>query len=250
MMIRCPKHGIYHDDQAAGCWKCLDSTPWPSRPSWGARSNSSTPMPVDEMGVEAMAEFSIGEAIKFGWSTATGNLGLYLVAMVIWIMIEMMPAILTKSIVVTTVGWVLGLVVTMGIMKMSLRFVDGDHGELADLFATFPSLISYILASFLVGIIVTIGMLLLIVPGIILGIRLQMYVWAIVDNHAGPIEALQQSWTMTRGFAWNLFLLNLLLGLINMLGMLAIGIGLVVTVPLSMVAWGHAYRRLEGSAAI
>ena len=94
------------------------------------------------------------------------------------------------------------------------------------------------------------GMLLLIVPGIILGIRLQMYVWAIVDNHAGPIEALQQSWTMTRGFAWNLLLLNLLLGLINMLGMLALGIGLIVTVPLSMVAWGHAYRRLEGSAVV
>ena len=83
MMIRCPKHGIFHDDQAAGCWKCHDSTPWPTRQSWEGRSNSSTPVPVEEMGVEAMAEFSIGEAIKFGWSTATGNLGLYLVAMVI-----------------------------------------------------------------------------------------------------------------------------------------------------------------------
>jgi uncharacterized membrane protein len=137
----------------------------------------------------------------------------------------------------------------MGIMRMILRFVDGDRGELVDLFATFPLLINYILATIVVGIIVMVGMLFFVIPGIILGIRLQMYTWAIVDKQVGPIEALQQSWEMTRGSAWNLFLLGLLLGLINMLGMLALGVGMLVTGPLSMVAIGHAYRKLETAYA-
>jgi uncharacterized membrane protein len=76
-----------------------------------------------------------------------------------------------------------------------------------------------------------------------------MYTWAIIDKQAGPIEALQQSWEMTRGSAWNLVLLGLLLGLVNMLGMLAIGLGMLVTAPLSLVAMGYAYRRLESANA-
>ena len=189
--------------------------------------------------------FSKSEAIKFGWSTATGNLGLFFLAVLTMLIIQMMPVLLTQSFVVMIVGTLLGMVVTMGIMRMCLRFVDDDRGELVDLFATFPLLINYVFATIVVGIIVTIGMLFFVIPGIFLGIRLQMYAWAIVDKQIGPIEALSQSWEMTRGSAWNLFLLSLLLGLVNILGMLALGIGMLVTGPLAMVATGYAYRRLE-----
>jgi uncharacterized membrane protein len=197
----------------------------------------------------AESKFSKGEAIKFGWSTTTGNLRLFVFAVLTLLIIQMMPVLLTKSVVVMIVGTLLGFVVTMGIMRMSLRFVDGDRGELVDLFATFPLLINYILATIVVSIIVMVGMLFFVIPGIILGIRLQMYTWAIVDKQVGPIEALQQSWEMTRGSAWNLFLLGLLLGLVNILGMLALGVGMLVTGPLSMVAIGHAYRELETAYA-
>ena len=193
----------------------------------------------------AEPKFSKGEVIKFGWSTTTGNLGLFVFAVLTILLIQLMPLLLTESVVVVIVGTLLGFVVTMGIMRMSLRFVDGDRGEFVDLFATFPLLVKYILASIVAGAIVMVGMLLFIIPGIFLGIRLQMYTWAIVDKQAGPIEALRQSWEMTRGSAWNLFLLGLLLGLVNMLGLLAIGVGMLVTAPLSMVAMGHAYRKLE-----
>jgi uncharacterized membrane protein len=195
----------------------------------------------------AEPKFSKGEAIKFGWSTTIDNLGLFVVAILIMLVIQMMPVLLTQSAVVMIVGTLLGMVVTMGIMRMVLRFVDGDRGELVDLFATFPLLVNYVIATILVSIIVMIGMVFFIIPGIFFGIRLQMYTWAIVDKQVGPLEALQLSWDMTRGSAWNLILLGLLLGLINMLGLLAIGIGMVVTGPLAMIATGYVYRQLETS---
>jgi uncharacterized membrane protein len=195
----------------------------------------------------AEPKFSKGEAIKFGWSTTIGNLGLFVFAVLTLMVIQLMPVLLTQSAVVMIVGTLLGMVVTMGIMRMVLRFADGDRGELVDLFATFPLLVNYVIATILVGIIVMIGMLFFIIPGIFLGIRLQMYTWAIVDKQVGPLEALQLSWDITRGSVWNLILFGLLLGLVNILGLLALGIGMVVTGPLSMLATGYVYRQLETS---
>ena len=128
---------------------------------------------------------------------------------------------------------------------MALRFVDGDRGELVDLFAQIPLIIPYFIASIVVGIITTTGFVLLIIPGIYWGLRFQFFGWVIVDKEVGPLEAMQESWEITRGSAGNLFLFALLLFAVNLLGLLALGIGLIITVPLSLVATGYVYRTLE-----
>lgn len=189
--------------------------------------------------------FSKGDAIKFGWETTTGNLGLLVLGWIIFIAIGLMPTVASNSWVVMAVAWVFDMVVWMGLLKMTLRFVDGDKGELADLFSTFPLILKFLIASIAVGAVVMVGFCLLIIPGIYLSIRLYMFPWVLIDKDVGPFEAMRQSWEMTRGSCWNLFLLALLLGVINILGMIALFIGLLITVPLSIVAVGYAYRRLE-----
>jgi len=190
-----------------------------------------------------MQTFSKGESIRFGWDVATGNLGLFIVAFLIMFMISVFP-VFFDSWVVAVVSSILEIVVSLGLMKMCLRFVDGDRGELVDLFATFSLLVSYLIASILVGLVTSVGFILLIVPGIIWGIRFQFFGWVIVDKNVGPFEAMQQSWEMTRGSAWNLFLLWLLLAGINILGLIALAVGLLVTIPLTMLTVGHVYRQL------
>ncbi len=191
------------------------------------------------------ASFSKAEAIKFGWETTTRNVGLLVLGWVIFIAIGFMPAVATDSMVVAVVAWVFDLVIWMGLMRMTLKFVDGNKGELADLFSTFNLILRYLGASIAVGVIVTVGFFLLVIPGIYLGIRFYMYGWVIVDRDVGAFEAMRLSWEMTRGSCWNLFLFSLLLGAINILGMIALFIGLLITVPLSVVAIGYVYRRLE-----
>jgi membrane-anchored glycerophosphoryl diester phosphodiesterase (GDPDase) len=190
-------------------------------------------------------DFSKSEAIKFGWDTTTGNLGLMVMALVIIAAIGVMPVVASDSWVVMVVAWVFDIVVGMGIVRMTLRFVDGGKGELADLFSAIPLIPKYLIASIVVGIGVSIGFVLLILPGIYLSVRWYMYPWVLVDKEVGPFEALRQSWEMTRGSFWNLFLLGFLLCLINILGAMALLLGLFVTIPLSVVAIGYAYRHLE-----
>ena len=92
------------------------------------------------------------------------------------------------------------------------------------------------------------GFLLLIIPGIIWAIGFQLAPYFVVDKGMDPLEALKKSWAATRGAKWNLFLFGLLLGLINMLGFLALMVGLLFTLPLSMVAMAYVYRKLAVQA--
>ena len=181
--------------------------------------------------------FSKGDAIKFGWDTTTGNLGLMVMSLIIIVAIGVMPVVASNSWVVMVVTWVLGIVVGMGIVRMTLRFVDGGKGELVDLFSPIPLIPNYLIASVVVCIGVSVGFVLLILPGIYLAVRWYFFPWVLVDKGVGAFEALRQSWEMTRGSFWNLFLLGILLCLINILGTMAL-----------LMAVGYAYRQLERSA--
>ena len=76
-------------------------------------------------------------------------------------------------------------------------------------------------------------------------IRFQFYQYLIIEKKSGPIQALKTSWRMTRGSAWNLFILWLIIIIINLAGALALGIGLFFTVPTTMVAMAYVYKKLE-----
>jgi uncharacterized membrane protein len=193
-------------------------------------------------------KFSKTDAIKFGWDTTTGNLGLLVLAIIIVTAIGIMPAVASDSWVVMAVAWVFDMIVGMGVMRMALRFVDGEKGELVDLFSTFTLMIPYLIASFMVGLVVIVGFCLLILPGIFWAVRLYMFPWVIVDKQVGPFEAMRRSWALTEGSFWNLFLLGVLLAGINILGAIALLLGLLVTIPLSVLAVAYVYRRLDKAA--
>lgn len=51
---------------------------------------------------------------------------------------------------------------------------------------------------------------------------------------------------MTKGSWLSLFLLGVVLAVINIVGALLLMIGLLVTIPISMLAMVHVYRTLSG----
>jgi uncharacterized membrane protein len=71
----------------------------------------------------------------------------------------------------------------------------------------------------------------------------------VVDQELGPIEALKRSAEITQGVKGDLFLLGLALGGINLLGAVALLIGLFATIPTAMLATAFVYRRLAGIPA-
>jgi uncharacterized membrane protein len=147
------------------------------------------------------------------------------------------------------IGFVLQLILSMGLIRIALKFVDGQQPEFGDLFGATSYFFSFLIASILYGLMVGVGMIFLIVPGIVLAIIFLMYQYAIVDQGLGPLEALQRSAELTKGVRWSLFFFGLLLFGINLLGALALGIGLFVTIPTTMVALAYVYRRRRRRAA-
>mgnify|MGYP001611319159 CR=1 FL=1 len=66
-----------------------------------------------------------------------------------------------------------------------------------------------------------------------------------VDKNAGITDSLKMSCEKTRGKALDLFLFALLLIVLNILGALALLVGLLVTIPISFVAVTLLYRKLQ-----
>ncbi len=198
--------------------------------------------------------FSMGDAVRFGWETVKGNIGFFIILFIVAFLIQNLPGVIGRyarefpivSLTLFLAGWFLGFVVQMGLIKVSLKFCDGTKGKMDDLLSSFDLLFKFIAGTFLYGLIIMGGVLLLVIPGVIWAVKFSLAPYFIVDRNLGPVEALKASSRATEGAKWDLFLFGLLLGLINLAGGLAFIVGLFVTMPVTMLAYAHAYRTLAG----
>lgn len=107
----------------------------------------------------------------------------------------------------------------------------------------------FLAAKLLIGVIVVLGLVLLVVPGVVFGLMFMFAPYLIIDKGLGPLEAMRESKRITFGYKWQLIGLSVALGLLNLLGALALLVGLLVTVPVTSLAVVHAYRALIGRAS-
>jgi len=81
---------------------------------------------------------------------------------------------------------------------------------------------------------------------ILVAIRFSQFYYLIVERGAGPLEALRLSMEVTRGRVLGIFFLGVLTFLVNLGGLLACGIGLIVTGPFSVLMLAVTYLSLVG----
>lgn len=201
--------------------------------------------------------FSKREALQFGWQTVKQNFGFLLTLLLISGVVYYLPSIVqgivgkvdglalsTISLLITIVFWPLQVAVSLGWMKIGLQFVDGKKSTVNDLFIYWRYLFKYLVGGLVYSLIVVGGLILLIVPGIIWSIKFQFWPYFLVDKGLGPIAAIKASGKITQNVKWNLFLFGWLILFLNLLGALALLVGLLVTVPMSMFAAAFIYRKL------
>jgi len=200
-----------------------------------------------------MAGFSKSEAIKFGWEITKKNIYFFIKVFILTGGILLGLSFLNGffrnipflnlffSLFITA----LQIIFSLGFMKIALKFYDNEKPEISDIFSQYPLFLKYLLATILSVIIVTLGLILFIVPGIIFAIRFWFFGYFIVDKNLGAIESLKKSWEITKGNTWNLFIFLILLALINILGFLALVIGLLLSVPTTLLAQAFVYRKLS-----
>lgn len=198
-------------------------------------------------------KFVISEALQFGWDTTKSNIGFFIGLLIVAGLIQYVPDIVAEiieadapdlSLIIRIASYVLSMIIGMGIIKICLRFCDGEKGEFSDLFSCYPLFFKYLIGSILYGLIVVVGLILLIIPGIVWAIKFQFFDYLIVDKGLGPIDALEKSSEITRGVKWDLFIFAILLGIINLMGFVCLLVGLFVTIPITLVAMAFVYRKL------
>jgi uncharacterized membrane protein len=203
-----------------------------------------------------MHTIRVGELFRLGWE-AFKKRPWFFIGMVVLVMLisgilgALSPDPVTNvyEFVLACAIVVLNIFVEMGLVAFALKVTSNlDHTSVKDLWHPQPFW-KYVGVKILTGIIVVIGLVLLIVPGIIAALALLFATYLVIDRNLGPIEAIKESVRITKGHRWQLFLLALAVIGINILGALALLVGLVVTVPVSLLAVAHAYRKLAGKAA-
>ncbi len=89
--------------------------------------------------------------------------------------------------------------------------------------------LNIVLANLLVTALVGIGLVCLIIPGIIIACRLAFTAYLVMDRDLDPIKAAEESWRLTRGHGWRIFLMGFVAFFIYIAGFICFFIGVLVS---------------------
>jgi len=207
-------------------------------------------------------DFDIGQTIKEAWENTKRHagvaIGVFLLAGICVILSAM--TVIGYFVLVPVLGW--------GMTKFLLNMHDG-RPEVGDLFSGFSNygkvLGRMLLAVLIVGAagiasesLVFIGQYLKSTPiqalgwvvycaafALVLG-RLYFAFFFIVDQDMPTIQAFSAAWQATQGKGLKIFLLLIVAGLIGGLGVLALCVGMLFTMPMSYAMYVSAYRQMVG----
>jgi uncharacterized membrane protein len=122
----------------------------------------------------------------------------------------------------------------------------GQQIDISDFFRGFDKAGSLILLSLLIFLIVMLGLIMLIIPGIYFAVSYvfsHLFVW-FYDKE--PTEAIRLSKLAVSGNFRQILLLFLILAGINLLGLMALGVGILLTMPFSFCVVYAAFDDIIG----
>lgn len=212
--------------------------------------------------------FDIGKCLSRGWELTKANLGQIVLFGLALVGVSFVVAIPFEIAVYALAGQsseeaamrggaagllailgglvqqILSIFLGLGATKYCLNLLRGTNPAISDIFSGGPHLLNAILATIIYFAAVMIGLVLLIIPGIYIAIRLGAHQILIVDQKMGPIEALKESWEITRGNVLSMIGLGLVGLLVIIAGMLAVLVGLIWAIPTAYLAWYTAYHTM------
>ena len=214
------------------------------------------------------ANFTIGNIFRKGWSIFTKNwlvlIGLLAAWLVITVIIPTFSnvpvdfellmkdseyALLLLSQTALDLGYHIDLLISALLgafftLVFTKALLDAYDEQELTFYFNFKKLLYLFLTTILANIIIVIGFVCFIIPGIYLAIRLQFYCFAIIDKDANPIESLKESWRITNGKTASLFLILLISIGICIAGLLLFIVGIVPAVIIILAAQAVAYKLL------
>jgi hypothetical protein len=141
-------------------------------------------------------------------------------------------------------GNVIAVVMAMGFLSIIFALFDGEKACAGMLLRPRKGFWSFIFAGILYYIIILLGTLLFVVPGIIWSVKFSLVFFFVVDKGLGPVQALKASARATACMKWHWLGLMAVSSMIMFAGVLCLGIGALISYPVGYVAMALGYRQL------
>jgi len=130
-----------------------------------------------------------------------------------------------------------------GFKAIALDIHDHNASKMDRLFSQLKAIPQGCVAWILYGLMVWIGFMLFIIPGFIALLRFAFFPFFIIDKNAGAIESLKMSYHATSDHMWDIFAFFVVVKIVVYLCFLS-WIGVVLTWPLSTLAYAYVYRQI------
>ncbi|WP_040327470.1 DUF975 family protein [Clostridium ihumii] len=134
----------------------------------------------------------------------------------------------------------------LGLAICFLKFIRVRDFDLEDLFKGFSNYVTSLIAQVLMTIFMALWTLLLIIPGIIAGIKYSMTFYIIADNpEISALDAIDKSKKMMDGHKWDYFCLQLSFIGWAILSIITCGIGFIWLVPYVQTSNTYFYENIK-----
>ncbi len=211
------------------------------------------PVPVDPRTYAAeligrAEKLRIGACVGRAWRLTTGNfwaiVGGTFLALVVLMVVQFIP------ILGAIAGLFLSGVIYGGLYLYYLKFVRGESPDLGVIFSGFSgAFVPLMLGSLVSSLLTTLGLILLILPGIYLAIGYLFTFLLIQDRKLDFWCAMEVSRRVITAQWWRVFGLMIVAGFLACLGIIALFIGIFVTLPILFGAIVYAYEDLVNPPA-
>ena len=188
----------------------------------------------------------LAEGYKFKLNIAAAIYSLIVIAMAL--LVGGLGALTDNSIFIAIVGeliyaWIT-LPVAMGLFAISLDRVAGGEVSNDRLFLFFPQATRLLVTTVLMTLLIFVGYVLLIIPGLYLSVAYLFVLPLLVQRELGMLDALEVSRKAITHRWFTVLGILLVLALINVIGAIPLGIGLIWSIPWTMLAMGVMYQRI------
>src|SRR5713226_2558446 len=197
---------------------------------------------------------SIRQAFDFAWPTFKKRFGLFTAVLLTilgaWVVLEIVViagqrygillwAVMHLAFLIFVAG------VEVGFLKVCLALYAGAEPTFTDTFRHLALGPRFLAGQMLYLLMVVIGLLLFVVPGAYLGLRYALFGFCMAAGETDLMRSFKRSAILSAGIKVYLLWIFVALFVLNALGASLLGLGLFITVPLSVLMMTAVYRCLS-----
>jgi hypothetical protein len=136
----------------------------------------------------------------------------------------------------------------VGYMRMIKTEDEGGKVEIADVFKGFDDFVPALLAVLLSSIIVSIGFMLCILPGLLIMGLIPTAAYLVAVGEKDGVNAIKRAFAAVKEHLFATFACSLILGIIGSLGAIICGVGIILTMPIAIIGMYHMAKQLSNDS--